>query len=912
MRHTGSDQDQQSVQSPTGDMPAGSNGRVAAGQDKDVAEQHQRGGEEPEATGAAAALRTPSAGDDHGGVTRGIPSDESDYSADKIKVLEGLEAVRKRPAMYIGSTGQSGLHHLVYEVVDNSIDEALGGFCDQVNVTIHIDGSVTVVDNGRGIPVDRHASGKSAAEVVLTVLHSGGKFDNESYKVSGGLHGVGVSVVNALSETLDLEIWRNGQVYQQSYVRGDPAGELEITGTTKRRGTKVTFKPDAQIFETLVFSFDTLAQRLRELAFLNGGIQITLDDERDGKSHKFRYEGGIVSFVTHLNKNKTAVNEKPIYMRGEKDGTDAEMALQWNDGYAETIYTFANNINTQEGGTHLSGFRSALTRTINFYATKNNLAKDLKESVTGDDIREGLTAVVSVKIQNPQFEGQTKTKLGNTEVKGIVEAILNDKLGAYLEENPAVARRIVGKAIDAARAREAARKARDLVRRKGALDGSSLPGKLADCQERDPAQSELYIVEGESAGGSAKQGRDRRFQAILPLKGKILNVEKARFDKMLGSDEIKTMIAALGCGIGAEDFDLEKLRYHRIIIMTDADVDGSHIRTLLLTFFYRQLPKVIESGYIYIAQPPLFRVKRGKSETYIKDERDLESYLIKRAAEARVVRIPSTNAEIAGGDLEKLLHKMIAHQKFLQVVERRGHPREIVEALVAAGADREYFADKEKLEGLSRMLTTPARTVTVQRDEEHNRYLLQVEDRSSGYPRHHAIGVDFVTAAEYRTLLANHRDIPAFNGGVIVSGVGADDSADEGEAPTAATDGTAIGGAPADEATRLAAEPKDRQRKAARERIADVRLGSLDELVEFFIASGKKGIAINRYKGLGEMNPDQLWATTMDPGVRTLLQVRAEDHTEADLMFTTLMGDQVEPRRKFIEDNALDVKNLDV
>jgi DNA gyrase subunit B len=903
MRHTGSDQDQQSAPSQTADMPAGSNGRVAAGQDKDAAAQHQ-GGE-----------ATPSGGDDRGEVTRGIPSDESDYSADKIKVLEGLEAVRKRPAMYIGSTGQSGLHHLVYEVVDNSIDEALGGFCDQVNVTIHIDGSVTVVDNGRGIPVDRHASGKSAAEVVLTVLHSGGKFDNQSYKVSGGLHGVGVSVVNALSETLDLEIWRNGQVYQQSYVRGDPAGELEITGTTKRRGTKVTFKPDAQIFETLVFSFDTLAQRLRELAFLNGGIQITLDDERDGKSHKFRYEGGIVSFVTHLNKNKTAVNEKPIYMRGEKDGTDAEMALQWNDGYAETIYTFANNINTQEGGTHLSGFRSALTRTINFYATKNNLAKDLKESVTGDDIREGLTAVVSVKIQNPQFEGQTKTKLGNTEVKGIVEAILNDKLGAYLEENPAVARRIVGKAIDAARAREAARKARDLVRRKGALDGSSLPGKLADCQERDPAQSELYIVEGESAGGSAKQGRDRRFQAILPLKGKILNVEKARFDKMLGSDEIKTMIAALGCGIGAEDFDLEKLRYHRIIIMTDADVDGSHIRTLLLTFFYRQLPKVIESGYIYIAQPPLFRVKRGKSETYIKDERDLESYLIKRAAEARVVRIPSTNVEIAGGELEKLLHKMIAHQKFLQVVERRGHPREIVEALVAAGADREYFADKEKLEGLSRTLTVPARTVTVQRDEEHNRYLLQVEDRSSGYPRHHTIGVDFVTAAEYRTLLANHRDIPAFNGGVIVSGVGADDSADEAagvEVPNAASDGTAIGGAPADEATRLAADPKDRQRKAAREKIADVRLGSLDELVEFFITSGKKGIAINRYKGLGEMNPDQLWATTMDPGVRTLLQVRAEDHTEADLMFTTLMGDQVEPRRKFIEDNALDVKNLDV
>src|SRR5438093_1930059 len=657
--------------------------------------------------------------------TKTVEDEMGAYGAEAIRVLEGLEAVRVRPAMYIGSAGQSGLHHLVYEVVDNSIDEALGGFCDQVNVTIHIDDSVTVVDNGRGIPVDRHASGKSAAEVVLTVLHSGGKFDNQSYKVSGGLHGVGVSVVNALSETLDLEIWRNGQVYQQSYVRGDPAGELEITGTTKRRGTKVTFKPDAQIFETLVFSFDTLAQRLRELAFLNGGIQITLDDERDGKSHKFHYEGGIVSFVTHLNKNKNAVNEKPIYMRGEKDGIDAEMALQWNDGYAETIYSFANNINTNEGGTHLSGFRSALTRTINFYATKNNLAKDLKESVTGDDIREGLTAVISVKIPHPQLEGQTKTKLGNTEVKGIVEAILNDRLGAYLEENPAVARRIVGKAIDAARAREAARKARDLVRRKGALDGSSLPGKLADCQERDPALSELYIVEGESAGGSAKQGRDRRFQAILPLKGKILNVEKARFDKMLGSDELTTLIAALGCGIGAEDFDLSKLRYHRIIIMTDADVDGSHIRTLLLTFFYRQLPSLIESGFVFIAQPPLFRVKRGKSETYIKDERDLEAFLIKRSAEARVVRIPSAHKEIAGPELEKLLQKLTTQQKYMQVIERRGHPREIVEALVAAGADREYFADKDKLEGLSRTLSTPTRTVTVQRDEEHNRYLLQ-------------------------------------------------------------------------------------------------------------------------------------------------------------------------------------------
>jgi DNA gyrase subunit B len=833
-----------------------------------------------------------------------------DYGADKIRILEGLEAVRKRPAMYIGSTGPSGLHHLIFEVVDNSIDEALAGFCNEVNVTIHIDGSLTVVDNGRGIPVDRHSSGKSAAEVALTVLHAGGKFDNDSYKVSGGLHGVGVSVVNALSEVLDLEIWRNGRVYQQSFERGDPTGELEITGTTKRRGTKITFKPDAQVFETTDFSFDILAQRLRELAFLNGGIVITLDDERDGKSHNFHYDGGIVSFVTHLNKSKAAVNEKPIYMRGEKDGIDAEIALQWNDGYAETIYSFANNINTQEGGTHLSGFRAALTRTVNVYAGKNNLAKDLKESVSGDDIREGLTAVISVKIPRPQFEGQTKTKLGNTEVKGIVEAIVNDRLGAYLEENPGVARRIISKAVDAARAREAARKARDLVRRKGALDSSALPGKLADCQERDPALSELFIVEGESAGGSAKQGRDRRFQAVLPLKGKILNVEKARFDKMLASDEIRTMIAALGCGIGTEDFDLSKLRYHRIIIMTDADIDGSHIRTLLLTFFYRQLPSVIQNGYICIAQPPLFRVKRGKSETYIKDERALDAYLIKRAVEARVVRIPSSGVEISGADLESLLHKMIAHQKLLLLVERRGHPREIVEALVAAGAERAYFGDKDKLEGLARALTTTARDVEVQPDEEHNGYLLRVEDRSNGYPRPHTISVDFVTAGEYRTLLANRRNIPTLNGGVVVSTTA--DGSEEADEVQAGSHGAPTNESGADERTGAAGEPKERQRRPAREKPADVALGSLDELVDFFIAAGKKGVAINRYKGLGEMNPDQLWATTMDPKVRTLLQVRAEDHTEADLMFTTLMGDQVEPRRKFIEDNALDVKNLDV
>jgi DNA gyrase subunit B len=823
----------------------------------------------------------------------GSPADEADYSADKIKVLEGLEAVRKRPAMYIGSTGGAGLHHLVYEIVDNAIDEALGGYCDQINVTIHIDGSITVIDNGRGIPVDLHESGKSAAEVVLTVLHAGGKFDNDSYKVSGGLHGVGLSVVNALSEVLEVEIWRNKQVYRQTYERGAPTSALEITGTTKRRGTKVSFKADTQIFETTVFSFDTLAQRLRELAFLNGGIVITLDDERDGKSHKFHYEGGIVSFVMHLNTNKASVNEKPIYMLGDKDGIVAEIALQWNDTYTETTYSFANNINTHEGGTHLSGFRAALTRTINTYATKNNLAKDLKESVTGEDIREGLTAVISVKIPHPQFEGQTKTKLGNTEVKGIVEAILNEKLGAYLEENPAVAKRIVGKAIDAARAREAARKARDLVRRKGALDGSSLPGKLADCQERDPALSELYIVEGESAGGSAKQGRDRRFQAILPLKGKILNVEKARFDKMIGSDEIRTLIAALGCGIGAEDFALAKLRYHRIIIMTDADVDGSHIRTLLLTFFYRQLPAIIEHGYVYIAQPPLFRVKRGKAETYIKNERDLEEYLIRRSVESRAVRVPSSGSEISGHDLERLLQKVIAGQKLLQTIERRGQNRSIVEALVAVGADRDYFADRDKLEAFARGQTGPTRTMAVQPDEEHNRYLLQIEDRSTGYPRTHTLGVDFVSSVEYRTLLANRRDMPLISGEIIVTTT-ADEPVEE---------------VPSEDEAVSPARPRPVVSAASHK---EVQLKSIDELVDYFITAGKKGVAINRYKGLGEMNPEQLWETTMDPTIRTLLQVRAEDHTEADLMFTTLMGDQVEPRRKFIEDNALDVKNLDV
>jgi len=850
-------------------------------------------------------------------ITHGNGNGSGDYGADSIKVLEGLEAVRKRPAMYIGSTGPAGLHHLVYEIVDNSIDEALAGFCTEVNVTIHLDNSVTVVDNGRGIPTDMHESGRPAAEIALTVLHAGGKFENSAYKVSGGLHGVGVSVVNALSERLDLEIWRNDQTHQQSYERGKPLNDLTVTGTTKRRGTKVTFKPDPQIFELTDFSFDTLAGRLRELAFLNAGVTITLDDEREeGKSHRFHYDGGIVSFVEHLNKNKGVVNEKPVFMHGERDGIDVEIALQWNDGYNPQEFSFANNINTHEGGTHLSGFRAALTRTVNAYATANNLAKDLKDTtISGDDIREGLTSVISVKIPQPQFEGQTKTKLGNTEVKGIVETIVNDRLGAFLEENPNIARKIVQKSVDAARARDAARKARDLVRRKGALDGSSLPGKLADCQERDPSQAEIYIVEGESAGGSAKQGRDRRFQAILPIKGKILNVERARLDRMLSSDEIKTMIAALGCGIGVEDFDIDKLRYHRVIIMTDADVDGSHIRTLLLTFFYRQMPLLVERGHIYIAQPPLFRAKRGRQETYIKDERALENFLVQRAVEGRTVRTADGH-ELSGAELQKLLHGMIAFRNVLNTVERRGHARDVVEALLDREArGRAFFDDQATLQGLADQLTTPVRDVTILRDEEHNAWSLKVDDRATGYSRIDTLGPEFVASAEFRTLAASYAEIATvvrtLRKGPIEVRVSGDEPVEEeaineetGEALTAEEKDalSAIGVAPITGAAATAASVAK----------GTAQLKTIDEFIDHFIALGRKGVAINRYKGLGEMNPETLWSTTMNPDVRTLLQVKAEDHTEADSMFTTLMGDQVEPRRKFIEDNALEVKNLDI
>jgi DNA gyrase subunit B len=826
-----------------------------------------------------------------------------DYGADKIKVLEGLEAVRKRPAMYIGSTGPAGLHHLVYEVVDNSIDEALAGFCTHVDVTIHIDGSVTVVDDGRGIPVDMHESGKSAAEVVLTVLHAGGKFENSAYKVSGGLHGVGISVVNALSEWLEVEIWRGGHSHQQRFQRGAPSGSLYVTGTTEKRGTKVTFMPDSQVFETLEFSFETLSQRLRELAFLNAGVSISITDERNDRNHQFLYEGGIREFVEFLNKNRTAVNEKPVYMSGERDGVMCEIALQWNDSYTETTYTFANNINTTEGGTHLSGFRSALTRTINSYASKNQLSEKLTESVTGDDIREGMTAIVSVKIPQPQFEGQTKTKLGNTEVKGIVEGIVNDRLGAFLEENPAISKRIIAKAVDAALAREAARKARDLVRRKGALDNTALPGKLADCQERDPAKSELYIVEGESAGGSAKQGRDRKFQAVLPIKGKILNVEKARFDKMLGHEEIRTLIAALGCGIGQDEFDAAKVRYHRIIIMTDADVDGSHIRTLLLTFFYRQMRDLVDRGHIFIAQPPLFRAKRGRTETFIKDERSLETFLIKRAAEQRTI-VLATGKEISGERLEQKLEKLIAFKKYLWVVERRGPSRRAILALLEGGArDRSLWVDRERVEALAAHLTQPNVMSTVADDTEHKALAVQMEDVSAGYTQRQRLDLDFVTTAEFRTLAAAYDEVREFLMGAVTIRTTPSTQVEEPEAveeEPAAADAGAEAPKPETTAARSAATDKDH------------RVESFDELVEYFVTAGRRGLAINRYKGLGEMNPDTLWETTMDPDKRTLLEVRAEDHTEADLMFTTLMGDQVEPRRKFIEDNALDVKNLDI
>jgi DNA gyrase subunit B len=804
------------------------------------------------------------------------PSVEENYGADKIKVLEGLEAVRMRPAMYIGSTGIDGLHHLVYEVVDNSVDEALNGYCTRVEVTIHINNSVTVIDDGRGIPTDFHEqTQKSAAEVVMTVLHAGGKFDNDSYKVSGGLHGVGVSVVNALSRRLDLEIWRGGNVYEQNYERGKPVTEFRQTGKTKRRGTKITFIPDDGIFETLEFSYDTIAARLRELSFLNKGLEIVLEDLRSDRKEVFKYAGGISSFIEYLNKNKNALHPKPIYFETKKDEVIVEVSMQYNDGYSETIFSFANNINTHEGGSHLSGFKSALTRTINAYAQAQDLLKDLKENPTGDDVREGLVAVVSVKLRNPQFEGQTKTKLGNSEIKGLVEAAVNENLGAFLEENPAVARRILTKAIEAARAREAARKARDLTRRKGALDTALLPGKLADCQERDPKFCEIFIVEGDSAGGSAKQGRDRKFQAILPIKGKILNVEKARFDKMLSNAEITTMISAIGTGIGKEDFAADKLRYNRIIIMTDADVDGSHIRTLLLTFFYRQMPELLEGGHIYIAQPPLYGIKHGKSLRYLKNEKEMEEYLMQRATEGVVVTVEKSGANYSGTQVNKLLRGIHEHSMVYQKLNRRLQDSELLDRLLQSIAGdggflqqgftlKQLFERRELLEVLIPALEEIGYECVILLDEEHGLHSLVAEKKSGTNKL--SLNWEFLSSAEWQRLFELYSEMA----------------------------------------------PLEKPPFSVKENGSTVSVKSREELLNYILALGKKDLTMQRYKGLGEMNPAQLWETTMNPETRTLLKVSIDDAVQTDAIFTILMGDAVEPRRRFIEDNALNVRNLDI
>ncbi len=793
-----------------------------------------------------------------------------DYDASTIKVIEGLEAVRRRPAMYIGTTGPDGLHHLVYEVVDNSVDEALAGHCDEIVVTLQVDNSVMVEDNGRGIPVDRHKTEKRpAAEVVMTMLHAGGKFDHNAYKVSGGLHGVGVSVVNALSEWLHLEIWRDGATFLQEYARGKPMTTLEKVGKTEKTGTKVTFFPDAEIFEQLDFSFETLSARLRELAFLNRGLHIRLIDQRgeEERTQDFVYQGGIVEFVESLNQNKTVLH-RPVAFRVERDNIVVDLAMQFNDKYAETIFTYANNINTKEGGTHLSGFRAALTRTINAYAQERSKLKDIS-GLQAEDVREGLVAVVSVQVPEPQFEGQTKTKLGNSEVKGIVQQVVNEYLGAYFEENPTATNRIIAKALDAARAREAARKARQLARRKGALDGASLPGKLADCQERAPEKAELFLVEGDSAGGSAKQGRDRRYQAVLPLRGKVLNVEKARLDKMLSNEEIRTIITALGTGIGEEEFSLEKLRYHKVILMADADIDGSHIRTLLLTFFFRQMRQLLEEGHLYIAQPPLYRVKAGKRQMYLPDEKQMTEFLVQRAAEKRRVQVKGSNKSISGKALAKRLERLHRYAFFVSKLRRRDYWQELLEVLCELGLRyKKQFEDTEELGKVERRLKTEGYGVETRFDEERNLHELLVSNgESEAIAGTVKVNHELVDSPEYRGLFALYQDLAEFHKPPF----------------TVYSNGT-----------------------------AEATLGTKEELLTHLMSAAKKGITLQRYKGLGEMNPEQLWETTMDPESRRLLQVTIEDMAAADQIFTTLMGDKVEPRREFIEAHAHEVENLDI
>jgi DNA gyrase subunit B len=844
-----------------------------------------------------------------------------DYTADSIKVLGGMEAVRKRPAMYIGSTGDLGLHHLVYEVVDNSVDEALAGFADKIEVTIHIDNSITVVDNGRGIPteaMDIDGVKIPAAQVVMTTLHAGGKFDSSTYKVSGGLHGVGVSCVNALSEEFDLEIWRDGFTWEQTYSKGDPTSKLKKAGATKKRGTKVRFLPDKTIFTgSTEYNYDTLAQRLRELAFLNKGLLITLTDERttdsktgEAKSAEFKYNGGIAEFIKHLNRGKQVLHDKPIYMEAERDGVAMEIGLQYNDGYSESVFSFANNINTVDGGSHLSGFRTSLTRTINYAGQQMGLFKDVKENLTGDDVREGLVAVISVKLPQPQFEGQTKGKL-NSDIAGIVQAFVNERLGAYLEQNPPVARKIINKAVDAARAREAARKARDLTRRKGALDGGGLPGKLADCSERQPDRCELFLVEGESAGGTAKQGRDRRFQAILPLKGKILNVEKARYDKMLGHEEIRAMITALGTGISKEDFDPAKLRYGKIILMTDADVDGSHIRTLLLTFFFRHMQDLIKRNNIYIAQPPLYSIKKGKSQQYIKDDREFVKVMVKRAAEGLIVRYGEGAAKLEGAALAKFITVLNEYLGFSDKVDKRLRNQRVTDILpkldLAKRAD--FEGDKKtppkKIEKLEKELKKlqkelQFKEVEARFDEEHNLWEVRYLNSQGA---EHLINWELASTPEYRQMLTKFKQIevymePPFIVETVAKGAAAGDSANGDEAEV--ENGAGAEKKPAKPVAKKAAAKIEVEKATAR------------ELFDHVLAEGKKDFTVQRYKGLGEMTAPQLWETTMDPERRTLLSVKLEDLAECETIFTTLMGEDVEARRKFIEENALDVKNLDI
>ena len=809
--------------------------------------------------------------------------EEHTYSADDIKVLEGLEAVRKRPAMYIGNIGVEGLHHLVYEVVDNSIDEAMAGYCNHIQVTIHTDNSVSVEDNGRGIPVGiQKTENMSAVEVVMTKLHSGGKFDNHSYKVSGGLHGVGVSVVNALSQFMEVEVYTDGNIYYQTYEKGVKTRELNIIGKTKKRGTTIHFIPDTQILDTDNFSYAILIRRLRELAFLNKGVNLTIEDERSDQKDEFFYKGGIVSFVEYLNKRHSSLH-KPIFIEGIKNEVQIEVSIQYNDTFTEKILSFANNINTVEGGFHLIGFKAALTRTINQYSTNGNLPKNLQAKISGDDVREGLTAIISIRIKSPQFEGQTKTKLGNSEVKGLVESLINEKLSMFLEENPAVARKIIAKAVDASRARNAAKNARDLARKQGALIDSTLPGKLAECQNSDPDDREIFLVEGDSAGGSAKQGRDRRFQAILPLKGKILNVEKARFDKILRSEEIKNIITVLGTGVGKEEYDIDKIRYHKIIIMTDADVDGSHIRTLLLTFFYRHMPEMVDKGYLYIAHPPLFKVCKGKNALYLKNEKAFNDHVLKRVCNKKNVKFGKQENILTEHKLYLFISDLAEYLFIISRMNKRGIESDLVELLIKEGVEnKDFLQNKNKMLKLKTTLDEKDYNVSdLIWNYERNIYELTLKPSFNGrqmqFSKHPAgkdvkiikIGRGLIYSTDFQKCIILGKNIFQYDKPPFI------------------------------------VFTKENETDLA-------RIKDKTNLLSFMIEEGKKGLGIQRYKGLGEMNPDQLWDTTMNPDNRALLQVKVEDVVEADEIFTILMGDAVEPRREFINSHALDVNVLDI